>query len=68
MPDPAELPAALERALASDRPSCVNVMTDPSVIAPVTVAMLGMSGGGADGGSSQESVTIPYYDNLDAKK
>ena len=62
--DPAELAPALERALASDRPSCVNVMTDPSVIAPVTIAMLGMSGDSSDDESSQESVTIPYYDNI----
>ena len=29
--DPAELPAALERAFASGKPACLNVMLDPKV-------------------------------------
>jgi acetolactate synthase-1/2/3 large subunit len=33
---PGELVPALERALTCNRPACVNVMTDPSVIAPIT--------------------------------
>jgi acetolactate synthase-1/2/3 large subunit len=39
--EPAELVPALERALASEKPACVNVMTDPSVISPVTMALVG---------------------------
>jgi acetolactate synthase-1/2/3 large subunit len=39
--EPAELVPALERALASGKPACVNVMTDPSVISPVTLALVG---------------------------
>ena len=42
--DPADLVPALERALASGQPACVNVMTDPSVIAPITPVMLEMLG------------------------
>ena len=38
---PTELPGALERAFRSGLPACVNVMSDPSVIAPVTLAMVG---------------------------
>ena len=32
--EPAELPAALERAFASGKPALVNVLTDPSVVYP----------------------------------
>jgi acetolactate synthase-1/2/3 large subunit len=31
---PAELKPALERAFASGKPACVNVLMDPSVIYP----------------------------------
>jgi len=57
--DPADLPVALERALASGKPACVNVMTDGSVIAPVTRMMVGGIAG--EGGE----IRIPYYENLD---
>ncbi len=32
-----ELEPALKRAIASDKPSCVNVLTDPAVTSPVTL-------------------------------
>jgi acetolactate synthase-1/2/3 large subunit len=38
--EPGDLLPALERALASGKPACVNVMTDPSVISPVTLALV----------------------------
>jgi acetolactate synthase-1/2/3 large subunit len=72
--DPAELPAALERAFASGKPACVNVMTDGSVIAPITLAMVGTltqtDEEAADEGASQEgpkgeSIRIPYYEDLE---
>jgi len=56
-----DLPAALERAFASGRPACVNVMSDPSVIAPVTMAMVG-GGAPPDG---ENTVQIPYYEDLE---
>jgi acetolactate synthase-1/2/3 large subunit len=34
----ADIVPALERAFASGRPSCVNVMTDPAVISPLVLA------------------------------
>ena len=40
---PDELVPALERALTCGRPACVNVMTDPSVIAPITQILAGTS-------------------------
>ena len=39
--EPGDLIPALERALASEKPACVNVMTDPAVISPVTSALVG---------------------------
>jgi acetolactate synthase-1/2/3 large subunit len=71
--EPAELPAALERAFRSGRPACVNVMTDGSVIAPITLAMVGSLTESAEGaagegapreGSKGETIRIPYYENL----
>jgi acetolactate synthase-1/2/3 large subunit len=58
--DPQDLPAALERAFASGKPACVNVMSDPSVIAPVTLSMVG----GAREEDSTNSIQIPYYEDL----
>lgn len=64
--EPAELRPALERAFASGKPACVNVMTDPNVIAPVTRAMVG-SPPPAPGAKKGEAgpVQIPYYDDLE---
>jgi acetolactate synthase-1/2/3 large subunit len=64
--DPADLPAALERALSSGKPACVNVMTDGSVIAPITLAMVGGLGQTSESGgeSEGESIRIPYYEDL----
>jgi acetolactate synthase-1/2/3 large subunit len=52
---PEELRPALERALASNRPACVNVMTR-SVASPKTEAYMR-----ADG---MDDVILPYYKNL----
>ena len=61
---PEDLRPALERALASGKPACVNVMTDGNVIAPITQAMVGSaaSPGGTDG---KEKITLPYYEDLE---
>jgi acetolactate synthase-1/2/3 large subunit len=69
--NPADLPGALERALASGKPACVNVMTDGSVIAPITMAMVGGLAGGEpkagskDGEAEGGGIKIPYYENLE---
>lgn len=60
----AEIGPALERAFASGLPACVNVLTDPSVIAPVTMALCGALAGD-DANSNGGKVTIPYYEDLD---
>jgi len=61
---PEDLRPALQRALASGKPACVNVMTDGNVIAPITQAMVG--GGtviSTDGG--KQKITLPYYEDLE---
>jgi acetolactate synthase-1/2/3 large subunit len=50
--EPGDLLPALERALASGRPACVNVETDPSVISPVTMALIS---GASDAGLTDQS-------------
>jgi acetolactate synthase-1/2/3 large subunit len=67
--DPADLPGALARAFASGKPACVNVMTDGSVIAPITQMMVGNlnpQDEGSPGEAEQgDGIAIPYYENLD---
>ena len=69
MVDPADLPGALARAFASGKPACVNVMTDGSVIAPITQMMVGNlnpQDEDAPGEAGQgDGIAIPYYENLD---
>ena len=66
--EPRDLAPALERALASGRPACVNVMTDPAVIAPITRAMVGgakpAAKAGEAGAAEGGGVRIPYYEDL----
>jgi thiamine pyrophosphate-dependent acetolactate synthase large subunit-like protein len=58
---------ALKRALNCGRAACVNVMTDPDVIEPGTLAMYSaFSGGKAPKGQSQpeaksDETMLPYY-------
>jgi acetolactate synthase-1/2/3 large subunit len=59
---PDELVPALQRALASGRPACVNVMTDPSVIAPITQIMVSQATPKPD----DDKVRMPYYGERDA--
>ena len=55
--EPDELLPALERSLASGRPACVNVMTDPSVISPVTLALVS---GASEAGLTDERDDARY--------
>lgn len=61
---PEELGPALQRALASQRPACVNVMTDPSVIAPITQMMVASASPKAQG-DEPDKVRMPYYGERD---
>jgi acetolactate synthase-1/2/3 large subunit len=60
---PGEIAPALRRAFESGKPACVNVMTDPSVIAPVTLAMIGAPAPQPKP-SEPETVKVPYYEDL----
>jgi acetolactate synthase-1/2/3 large subunit len=55
--DPNDLVPALQRALEGQRPACVNVMTDPSVISPVTQMMVASAAPKPD----DDAVRMPYY-------
>ena len=61
---PEDLRPALERALAAGRPACVNVVTDASVIAPLTIAMVGEATA-SDLTGSEGRVQMPYYADLE---
>jgi acetolactate synthase-1/2/3 large subunit len=58
-----DLRPSIERAFASGRPSCINVQTDPNVIAPVTLAMVGR----ASTESRPGTVSMPYYGERELK-
>jgi len=62
---PRDLAPALQRALAAGKPACVNVMTDPAVIAPVTIAMVGSAKASDALKEGDERVQIPYYEDLE---
>ena len=55
--EPGDLIPALERALASGKPACVNVETDPSIISPVTMALLS---GASEAGLTDQSEKQQY--------
>jgi len=57
--DPGDIGPAIKRALASGRPSCLNIVIDPEIVAPFTEALVGNR-------KSQDEVVIPYYENLGA--
>ena len=57
--EPGDLLPALERALASGKPACVNVVTDPSVISPVTLALVGGASAAGLTGQSEEPQYLP---------
>lgn len=65
-----EVGPALTAAIASGKPSCINVRIDGRVINPVTMGMVGIKPKSAakDVGAStkEDKVVIPYYDNVDA--
>ena len=60
---PGELVPALQRALACGRPACLNVMTDPSVIHPITQMMVT---GAVPKPDADDKVRMPYYGERDA--
>ena len=53
-----EIASAMERALKSGKPACVEILVDETVIHPVTLSMLGKAAEGS------REVVIPYYENI----
>lgn len=64
---PQDLGPALRRALASGKPACLNVMTDPAVIAPITIAMVGAAKASEAEAGGGERVQMPYYADLESE-
>lgn len=62
---PGELGPALKRALGAGRPACVNVMTDPKIIAPITIAMVGAAKPAEKKTDDDTRVQLPYYEDLE---
>ncbi len=63
---PAETVPALERAFASGRPACLNVIIDGKPIAPVTLAMMGMAAPPPKAPApaekkAEDETLLPYY-------
>lgn len=56
--DYAEIEPAIARAYASGKPSCIEIMIDPDVVHPVTVAALGTIS------DEKREIMIPYYENI----
>ena len=42
--DPADIKPALQEAFAAGKPSCINVMTDPTTVSPGSVALANLGG------------------------
>lgn len=47
--DPADIKPALQEAFAAAKPSCINVMTDPTTVSPGSVALANLGGYTAQG-------------------
>lgn len=52
-----DIAPAVRRAQAETRPSCINILTDPDIIHPVTPMMLGRT-------DTKNEISIPYYENI----
>ncbi len=52
-----DIEPAIKRAIASQRPSCINIAIDPDVVHPVTISMLGDVG-------ANDAIVVPYYENI----
>ena len=52
-----DIAGAIEEALASGKPCCLNIITDPAIMHPRTKMMVGDSAG-------EDDVPIPYYANI----
>ncbi|RJF94323.1 thiamine pyrophosphate-binding protein [Oleomonas cavernae] len=53
-----DIAPAMARAFATGKAACVEIMTDPDVVHPLTVNMLGATTAG------RPEIMIPYYENI----
>ncbi len=63
-----EIGPAVQAALSSGRPSCINVRIDGEIINPVTARMVGVApppSGKATEKATAEKVLMPYYENVE---
>ncbi|MEJ0028798.1 MAG: thiamine pyrophosphate-binding protein [Rhizomicrobium sp.] len=61
-----EIAGAVQDALASGRPACINVRIDGDVINPVTMGMVGVSEPkDAARPAKSDKVVMPYYENVE---
>lgn len=59
---PQEIGPALERAWATGQVACINALIDPEVIAPVTLAMMGLPAAPTPQAAKDQGKTVlPYY-------
>lgn len=52
---------AVRRAQSAGRPACLNIMTDPDIVHPVTPMMVGKL-------DAENEIAIPYYENIPTRK
>lgn len=52
---------AVRRAQSQSLPACLNIMTDPEVVHPVTPAMVGRL-------DREDEIAIPYYENIPVRR
>ena len=56
-----DIAEAVRRAQALGKPTCLNIMTDPDVVHPVTPMMVGKL-------DAENEIPIPYYENIPLRK
>jgi thiamine pyrophosphate-dependent acetolactate synthase large subunit-like protein len=56
-----DIAPAVRRAQSADRPACLNIMTDPDIVHPVTPMMVGKL-------DVENEIPIPYYENIPTRK
>jgi acetolactate synthase-1/2/3 large subunit len=59
----AEIKQAMQRALESKLPTCINVSIDPEVIEPSMGIVMG-GGDESDAGEPKSETAVPYYESL----
>jgi len=61
-----EIAPAVQAALASGRPACINVRIDGAIINPVTMSMIGLPAPRDPARPAEtDKVVMPYYENVD---